>query len=325
MDVFQGNTFYFDWEVAIQEWMQGIIGEGFGVKVASAITMFGEEMVLIAILGFLYWVYDKKYGRFVGLNILVGLVATPLLKNIFFRRRPYFDNATIKILKPVDSSAPIYDISAQGYSFPSGHSTNSAVLYSSIAMYKKNNKILWIIAFAVPFLVGCSRVALGAHYVTDVLCGWTLGFLIMLCFSYLQTHVKNENILHLIVGIVGFVGFFYCQTTDYYSGYGMMIGYFFAVPFEKKFVKFKETRSVLRAILRVIGGGAIYFALNTLLKLPFDSDFLASATLPSFIVRAVRYAIIVFVVIGVYPLIFNKIGKSKVREEKIEEQKWSFL
>ena len=281
--------------------------------------MFGEELVLIAVLGFLYWCYDKKFGKFVGTNILVGLVLTPMLKNVFFRRRPYFDHEAITIHKPVDASADIYDISAQGYSFPSGHSTNAAILYGSLPMYKKGNKVLLTIAFVVPFLVGLSRVMLGAHYITDVLCGWALGALIMFVMSYLQTHVKNEDILHLVIAILCLPGFFYCQTTDYFSGYGMMIGYFLACPFERKFVKFKETRSIIRIILRVVGGGAIYFGLNTLLKLPFSSDFLAEPTLPSFIVRTLRYAIIVFILIGVYPLIFDRIGKKK--EETVSDSK----
>lgn len=320
MEVFQGNTFFFDWEVAAQAWLNGLIeGNSVLVAIVSFLTMFGEELVLIAVLGFLYWCYDKKFGKFVGTNILVGLVATPMLKNVFFRRRPYFDHESIKILKPVDSSADIYDISAQGYSFPSGHSTNSAILYGSLPMYKKGNKVLLTLAFVIPFLVGLSRVMLGAHYITDVLCGWALGALIMFLMSYLQTHVKNEDLLHLIIALVCLPGFFYCKTTDYFSGYGMMIGYFLACPFERKLVKFQETRSVIRTILRVVGGGAIYFGLNTLLKLPFSSDFLNDASMASYIVRALRYCIIVFVLIGVYPLIFDRIGKPKPKTVEKQE------
>lgn len=309
-NVFQGNTFYFEWEVALQEWLQGMISSELGVTIVSFITMFGEELVMIAVLGFLYWCYDKNFGKFVGLNILVGIVVNPMLKNIAFRRRPYFDHAGIKILKPVDASADIYNITAQGYSFPSGHTTNSTLLYSSLAMYKKKNKVLLVIAVVLPFLVGLSRIMLGAHYVTDVLCGWIVGALLMLLFSYLQTHVKNENRLHLIIALCCLPGVFYCKTTDFFTGYGMMLGYFLAVPFEKKFVNFKETKSIIVSLLRVIGGGALYFGLNTLLKMPFPKELLASATMPSFLIRTGRYAIIIFVLMGIYPLIFDKIKKS---------------
>lgn len=306
-----GNTFYFEWEVALQQWLQGMIDSEIGIAIVSFITMFGEEMVMIAVLGFLYWSYDKKFGKFVGLNILVGTVANPMLKNLAFRRRPYFDHPSIKILKPVDASADIYNIAEQGYSFPSGHTTNSTVTYSSLAMYKKDNKVLWGIAVVLPFFVGLSRVMLGAHYVTDVLCGWVVGTGLMLLFSYLQTHVKNENRLHLIVALCCLPGVFYCQTTDFFTGYGMMLGYFLAVPFEKKFVNFKETKNVLESILRVVVGGALYFGLNKLLKLPFPKELLESATMPSFLIRTARYAIIIFVLMGIYPMIFDKFKKKE--------------
>lgn len=310
-NVFQGNTFYFDWEVSLQEWLQGMINSDIGISIVSFITMFGEELVMIAVLGFLYWCYDKNFGKFVGMNILIGIVVNPMLKNLAFRRRPYFDHPGIKILKPVDASADIYNITAQGYSFPSGHTTNSTMLYSSLAKYKKGNKALLVIAIVLPFLVGLSRVMLGAHYVTDVLCGWVVGTGLMLLFSYLQTHVKNETRLHLIVALCCLPGVFYCKTTDFFTGYGMMLGYFLAVPFEKKFVNFKETRSVIGSLLRVVGGGALYFGLNTLLKMPFPKELLASATMPSFLIRTARYAIIIFVLMGIYPMIFGRIKKEK--------------
>ena len=306
-----GTTFYFDWEVGLQQWLQGMINSEIGISIVSFVTMFGEELVMIAILGFLYWGYDKKYGKFVGLNILIGTVANPMLKNLAFRRRPYFDHPGIQILKPVDASADIYNITAQGYSFPSGHTTNATMTYTSLAMYKKNNKVLWVIAVVLPFLVGLSRVMLGAHYVTDVLCGWVVGTGLMLLFSYLQTHVKNENRLHLIIALCCLPGVFYCKTTDFFTGYGMLLGYFVAVPFEKKFVNFKETKNIIERVLRVVVGGGLYFGLNTLLKMPFPKEFLESATLPSFLVRTGRYAIIIFVLMGVYPMIFGKFKKNK--------------
>ena len=133
----------------------------------------------------------------------------------------------------------------------------------------------------------------------------------MLVFYSLQLRVKNENLLHLIVALCFLAGMFYCHTTDYFASYGMMIGYFLAAPFEKKFVNFEGTKSVVRSVLRVLGGGVIYIGLNNLLKMPFPKELLASATMASFLIRAVRYGIVIFVLIGVYPMIFNKIGKKK--------------
>ena len=305
----EGITFYYDWEVALMETLQSGLGS-FGAAAASFFSMFGEEMLMIAILGFLYWCFDKKAAKFIGTNIMVGLITNPLAKNIALRRRPYFDNPGIKCLKPVDAGADIYDISAQGYSFPSGHSTNSVILYGSFPLLWKK-RVINILAFLIPLLVGISRVLVGVHYPTDVLAGWILGVCIVLLVSWLQKRIRNENLLHLFLFIAMLPGIFYCRTDDYFTGLGMMAGFFLAIPFEQKFVNFKETRSPLAAVLRVLGGFAVYFGSNTLLKLPFSKVFLESETAGAFLVRSVRYAIVVFLMIAVYPLLFGKVIRPK--------------
>ena len=57
-------------------------------------------------------------------------------------------------------------------------------------------------------------------------------------------------------------------------------------------------------ILRMIGALLIYVVVNTLLKLPFDKDFLAGASLGALMIRMARYAIIMFLIMGVYPSAF---------------------
>ena len=89
----------------------------------------------------------------------------------------------------------------------------------------------------------------------------------------------------------------------------MLFGFILAEPFEEKFVKFKNTSNIFRCILRTIGGGIIYFGLNEALKLPFPKEWLSNAGILSQIIRALRYGITIFVVIGVYPMLFKVTGK----------------
>ena len=298
-----GNTFYFEWEVALMQWIQSWIGP-VGTAIAAVITEMGDQLVCVAVLGFLYWCWEKEYGKYVGLNVLVGITLNPMVKNIFLRRRPYFDNPGIQCLKPVKSGADIYDISAQGFSFPSGHSTNAVALYTSLGRYKKN-KILTVIGIVLPLLVGISRFCLGVHYPTDVICGWAMGLIVVFLVPALQRAIKNRLAFYGLLVLIALPGWFYCKSADYYTAFGILIGFIFAVEFEERFVKFENTRNVLRCILRIVLGVGVYFGLNTLLKLPFDKDFLNSATMASYAVRAARYCVIIFVTIGVYPLIFK--------------------
>ena len=304
-----GNTFFFQWEVDLMEFVQALLGS-VGAAVASVVSMFGEELVLVLVLGFMYWSWDKKIGRRIGLNIVMGVVWNPLIKNIALRRRPYFDNPGIKCLKPVDSSADIYDIKAQGWSFPSGHSANSTIAFGSIAYYYKK-KAVRIICILLPILVGISRFCVGVHYPTDVICGWALGAVIVFLMPWLLDRTKHKALLYLIVFIISLSGCLWCRTDDYYTGIGMMAGFFLGDLFEEKYVRFENTRVWWRMILRVVIGGAIFFGLNVALKLPFPGWMLKTEDALGYAIRAVRYAVILFVEVGVYPLAFRLLDRKK--------------
>ena len=57
-------------------------------------------------------------------------------------------------------------------------------------------------------------------------------------------------------------------------------------------------------LLRVLGAVLIYLVVNKLLKLPFDKQFLAGTSLAAFLIRTARYAITMFLIMGVYPKVF---------------------
>ena len=298
-----GNTFYFESEVSLIEWIQSWLGT-VGIAIASVFTILGEDLVCVAVIGFLYWCWDKELGKHVGLNLLYAVTLSGMIKNIVLRRRPYFDNEGIKCLKPVDSSADIYDISAQGYSFPSIHASKAVTLYTGIGVYTKK-KLLMILGIILPLLIGISRFALGVHYPTDVIAGWLIGALVIFIVPLLKKKIKNRWIFYALLIVTTVPGRFFCRSTDYYTGFGFLFGFILATEFEDRFVKFETTRNVLRWVLRLGIGVGLYFGVNTLLKLPFSSDFLDSGTTLAYAVRAIRYCVITFIIIGVYPLVFR--------------------
>ncbi|HEV2638013.1 MAG TPA: phosphatase PAP2 family protein [Actinocrinis sp.] len=94
-----------------------------------------------------------------------GLVDT-VLKTAVGRARPSFAD-------PV-ATAP-------GASFPSGHSFTSMlgagvlVLLVLPLLPPRGRIAAWVVGACIPLAVGYSRVALGVHWVSDVLGGWILG------------------------------------------------------------------------------------------------------------------------------------------------------
>ena len=298
-----GNTFFFSWEVTLMEWLQAHISDA-GISFMSFFSLFGEELPLILIVGFVYWSYDKKLGRKVGLIAIMGLIWNTMIKNIVMRRRPYFDHENINILRIVEPEADIYDISAQGFSFPSAHSTNSVTVFGSLAV---NLRKRWftVIAIIIPLLTGISRFVVGAHYPTDVMAGWLLGLTSVVLVTMLQNRVKNTLALYGILLITAIPGFFYCTSADYFTAVGLLIGFMGGTLLDDYYVHFEDTRKPLSMVARLLGGLAVYLVANSLLKMPFSKEFLSDGSTAALMVRCARYAIVAFIDFGVYPMLFK--------------------
>ena len=298
-----GNTFFFQWEVTLMEWLQANLGSA-AISMMSFFSLFGEELPLILIVGFIYWSYDKKLGRRMGLSAIMGLTWSTMIKNLVLRRRPYFDHENIKILRIVEPQGDIYDISAQGYSFPSAHSTNAVTVFGSLATNLRKRWIV-ILAIILPLLTGISRFVVGAHYPTDVMAGWLLGLTSVTVVNMLQDRVKNTITLYGILLVIALPGFFYCRTEDYFTSMGLMIGFMGGTLLDDRFVRFENTKNPLFKVLRVLGGLVVYLVLNTLLKLPFSKEFLSDGSAAALMIRFARYAIVSVVAFGVYPMVFR--------------------
>ncbi|MBR7045018.1 MAG: phosphatase PAP2 family protein [Lachnospiraceae bacterium] len=302
-----GNTFFFAWEAALEVWLQSRLPAAV-LSLISFFSAFGEEGAAIMILGIFYWCLDKETGRYIGINVIMGCVWHPMIKNIALRRRPYFDHEGIDLLRPLDPGADLYDIQAQGYSFPSGHSTNGPAVYGSLARRLKKRRMS-LLAVLVTFLIGFSRVAVGAHYPTDVLAGWGLGLAIIFLVPYLREKTGDIRIFYGILIASGLPGFFFARTDDYYTGMGLLLGFALAEMFERKYVNFKKAETVSGGLLRILGGLILYAGLNFLLKSLFNPALTPWPGPAEYLFRTLRYTLILFALLGLYPMCFEKLTK----------------
>jgi membrane-associated phospholipid phosphatase len=311
-----GSTWFLPFENSFILWLQSLGGEGsFIYYFMQFVTLFGEEMIAVAIMGLVYWGLDKKRGERIGIMMLTATLLNPMIKNIVRRTRPFDSGVSgIKNLKDVE-----------GYSFPSGHSSAAASVFVGTAVTYRDKRQKWLLALAIvlPLLVALSRNYLGAHYLSDVVAGLALGVGVVFLLNWLLDIVPNKYFVYIGILVIGLAGMFYCTTEDYFTGYGLACGFVAGVFFEEKVVNFQNTRVWWQVLLRLACGGAIYLVLNTLIKLPFnnlifDAEGMIKTDMVWFerIFRVVRYAIIVFVCVGVYPMLFKYMDRLGLRKNK---------
>lgn len=135
------------------------------------VTALGSTVVLVLVSGLAvaYLLLNRQRGRAALLALAAGGGTALLfgLKNFFSRVRP---------------DAAFSDTVVSGWSFPSGHTSMSAIVFLTLgsllaAMRVRQRERIFILATAVLLtaLVGVSRVLLGAHWASDVLGGWAFG------------------------------------------------------------------------------------------------------------------------------------------------------
>ena len=298
------------WEANLIEWLQTTLSSA--ADFAKYFDFFGAETGLLILVLVVMFCWKKKAGQRLALIVSCVNLWLPMIKSVILRPRPYMEYPDrVKPLALSDESAAAMDVAAQGYSFPSMHSASIPAVYFWLAKEAKKNW-LWIVAGVLTVLVGVSRVVAGMHYPTDVLAGWILGFAVIGVFMLLDRYVHQEWLYDLILLISAIPGLFYVRTADYFTALGCLIGAIAAFSFERKYVNYADTRRIPAMLLRVFGAVLIYFVVNTLLKLPFDKQFLAGTSLAAFLVRTARYAVIMFLIMGVYPKVFplfERIGR----------------
>jgi undecaprenyl-diphosphatase len=133
-----------------------------------------DPMVFRAIvLGVAIWLWHRGAQRLAAwavVTMAIGGILGVALKLLVDRARPAFP-------EPVAH--------ASGYSFPSGHALNSmlgvgVLLLVFLPVLRGAGRLLaYLAGAAVVLLTGFDRVALGVHYVSDVLAGWVVALAVL--------------------------------------------------------------------------------------------------------------------------------------------------
>jgi membrane-associated phospholipid phosphatase len=256
------------------------------------ITQFGEELLAFVAISVLYYGYKKEIGKKVMYFLLVSLTLNGALKFLLKLPRP--------IGEPGVRSVRVE--TATGYSFPSGHAQLAGTLYPALANIIKRQ---WfnILTIIIVILVAISRVYLGVHYPVDAVVGAILGIAIVVGGEFLYHNYKNETYIYGITAVIflPFAIIFFFDgdaqlAADFYKVYGLLLGIFAAIEYEKRFINFKDTKVWSVRIIRVTLAMVAILAIKEGLKL-FTPD--------TYWMDFIRYFLMGLIPIGLLPHLFK--------------------
>ena len=153
------------------EWLHTrLVGNAAAKSVLEVVSFTGKPLFLTLLVGLpSIWLWRNGARKLVAFLVVVSIgggVVDSLVKMAVGRPRPKFD-------EPIAT--------AFGKSFPSGHSMSSLICYGAVVLvllpliarpWRTPTIVLtslWVLA------IGFSRLALGVHFISDVLGGYVLG------------------------------------------------------------------------------------------------------------------------------------------------------
>lgn len=153
-------------EIGILLWIQENLRFSFLNPIMQFITSLGDKGFFWILLCILLVAFKKT--RRIGIMAAVALALNALIVNVILktqimRIRPFMLEEGLSLITrlPKDSS------------FPSGHT--SASFATAVILFKGLPKYAGIPVLTLAFLIGFSRLYVGAHFPTDVLAGAIIG------------------------------------------------------------------------------------------------------------------------------------------------------
>lgn len=157
-------------------------------RLMLTITSLGNPLAVVAIpaitFAILLWRRYYQEAKIFVIDCLGGVVLSNGLKLVFSKPRPNLWQSAVE---------------ETSFSYPSGHALGSTILYGFLAYilatrYPQLAGLIYAFAVLLIAAIGLSRLYLGVHWPTDIIAGYSIGFLwVMFCVTMLKLQKLNSE------------------------------------------------------------------------------------------------------------------------------------
>ena len=282
-------------------------------SIVSLLTELGGETVFLIAALVTLWCVDKRRGYYLLSVCFLGTLVNQFLKITCRIPRPWVRDPHFTIVESARAEAT-------GYSFPSGHSTNSVGTFGVIATESRR---LWVrlTAVALCVLIPLTRLYLGVHTPADVLVGSAIPLFFLVAVRPLIYREDGKHLPKLLLGMLvlaaAFVGYMELfpfpadvdgenlaeAVKNSYTLLGALLG-MICVYYADRKLDFPTDAVWYVQLIKVVVGLLIALAVKEGLKAPLDAIFQGHM-----IARAIRYFALVLAAGIVWPLAFPRLSR----------------
>lgn len=281
--------------------------------VVSVLTELGGETVFLVAALVTLWCVDKRRGYYLLSVCFLGTLVNQFLKITCRVPRPWVRDPNFTIVEAARAEAT-------GYSFPSGHSTNSVGTYGVIATESRN---IWVrtVSIALCVLIPLTRLYLGVHTPADVLVGSAISLFFLIVLRPVIYRDGSKHLGKLLLGMLAlaaaFVGYMELfpfpadvdaenlnsALKNSYTLLGALLGMICVYHADKK-LNFPTEAVWYVQLIKVAVGLVIALAVKEGLKAPLDAIFGGHM-----LARGIRYFVLVLAAGIAWPLAFPRLSR----------------
>lgn len=282
-------------------------------SIVSVLTELGGETVFLIAALVTLWCVDKRRGYYLLSVCFLGTLVNQFLKITCRIPRPWVRDPHFTIVESARAEAT-------GYSFPSGHSTNSVGTFGVIATESRR---LWVrlTAVALCVLIPLTRLYLGVHTPADVLVGSAIPLFFLVAVRPLIYREDGKHLPKLLLGMLvlaaAFVGYMELfpfpadvdgenlaeAVKNSYTLLGALLG-MICVYYADRKLDFPTDAVWYVQLIKVAVGLVIALAVKEGLKAPLDAVFGGHM-----VARGIRYFVLVLAAGIVWPLAFPRLSR----------------